>query len=161
MQPRFPLPNRPPNRSLKRTRGYVSAPWLGFPAAPLSSGVGLGRLIMLKPTHSIKTKSQSHLRLKARSTSPKSTPNRFAFTRDVIMIKKKFLLLVVGSIIAFAAYYPTALASSIVNVHPPLHRQRQEGQSLASTGDGSLQVFPVGMAAYRRQVSMTLANKAK
>ena len=30
------------NRSLKRTRGYVLAPWQGFPAAPLSSGVGLG-----------------------------------------------------------------------------------------------------------------------
>ena len=38
-------------------------------------------------------------------------------------------------------------ARRAVNVHPPLHRQRQEGQSLASTGDGSLQVFPGGMAA--------------
>ena len=29
-----------PHHSLKRTRSYVSAPWRGFPAAPLSSGVG-------------------------------------------------------------------------------------------------------------------------
>ena len=39
MQPRHSPLTRPPNRSLKRTRGYVLAPWLGFPAAPLSSGV--------------------------------------------------------------------------------------------------------------------------
>ena len=30
---------------------------------------------------------------------------------------------------------------------PPLHRQRQEGQSLASAGNGGLQVVPRGMAA--------------
>ena len=40
LQPRLPLPKRPPNPALKRTRGCVLAPWRGFPAAPLSFGVG-------------------------------------------------------------------------------------------------------------------------
>ena len=43
MQTRLPFPKRQPNRALKRTRGYVSAPWRGLPAAPLSSGVRLQR----------------------------------------------------------------------------------------------------------------------
>ncbi len=51
---------QPFNRSLKRTRGYFLAPWRGFPAAPLSSGVGLfgvrafrcrlGLVVSIKPS---------------------------------------------------------------------------------------------------------------
>ena len=40
-EPLFSSP--PPNPALKGTRGYVLAPWRGFPAAPLSSVVGRKR----------------------------------------------------------------------------------------------------------------------